>query len=557
MSLSFWAHLCRFGGPQMRVLLILLIFASCNLMSFAASAQTCDYYLSDGKCGPIGRNPAPSSGSADLKTNRNLLNVTTPRKKDLLKDALYTVNLVCRRIDYNSANNPWGLFVNKQRTTSHTIAITNQRIPTNVIPTDARAMVMVYSISDGAQTSNTFINDGCNTSFLISGKDTIYLAATANQTDTDTPGVMTNALFDLVKMALNIVPLFSGTTFASHWAPSFNAAVSDQSTLTDVFAQLSKGDTITAPADLYEGTTTVTTPYSRVDITISRIKSLVALNNRKFTADFEKTVDTAKATLKLDTLSGDALSSQCDQFAADMIARDLAVADASYALAYATMLFHLDRDKTLTCLGSDYALPALEFKDLWLKFYPKTGALYNADDVKTKFQDDETPKPAQPLNFNHIQSTLNHALNTLGTYLQLAPDKQTPATKAALLNYFSSTLNIDNSSDVSLDDGKIAPNDFATKLAVSIKHVGCLTSDTVGAAIFFGFEGTGTNSSNAITYSGSDAIAFRIWIDSNSKIIWLQLTSDDAASLLEKALQARGSRICNHISVAAPPKPPS
>lgn len=536
-----------YKGAEMKFLFVTATFAGLALGSTASFGQSCEFYLPNGECGPAVTAPDANAG---LKNNPDLLTIRVPQKAVLVKDALYTVNLTCNRVAYNTVNNPWGLFVNKQRTTSHIIAITNQRLASNQLPSDARATVAVYSVSDGTQNSNTFINDGCNISFVLSGKDSAFLAATTNQSDTNTPGVLTNAIFDFVKLTLSVVPLFTGTTFASHWAPSFNQAVADQPTLANIFTQLDKGNTVTKAADLYEGKTTITTPYSSVDIVISRIKSLIDLHNDRFTSDFEKVVETAKPNLKLDTLSGDGLDSQCAGFAGDLLSRNFSTTDVAYALAYATLLFGLDKEKTLTCLGSNYALPALNHQALWTKFNSK-GAPYNAVDVKTRFQDDDAAKPAQPA-FSKVQDNpLQHAQAALGAYLQLSPNQITPAVTNALAKYFSSAFVIEDLSDIGFDDGAVAPDQFAMKVAIAAKHVGCLTSDTEAVAVFFAFKGAGTNGQ----YSPTDAVAIRVWVDEYRKIAWAKLTADDAASLLEKALQARSSRTCGTVTVAAPAKP--
>lgn len=487
----------------------------------------------------------PDATAKSLASNQGLLSVK-PQGKALVKDALYVVDLQCGPVRYDSVNNPWGLFVEKNRVTSHIVAITKQRLNSKELPKDARAAVTVFSVADGVQTKDTFINKGCRNTFVLSGRDPVYLAATANQTDTNKPGPVTNILFGLVKIALSVGPLFQGTTFESHWQGEIKAAGDNQPTVSNIMTQFDRGETVTEASDLFEGKTTVKTPYSTVTVTISRIKSLVELGNDRFTSDFEATIEDAKAKLKLDTLTGAALASQCASFAADLLARNLSAADVSYALAYASNLFALDRDNALTCIGSDYALPALKHQAMWNKFRSGKGAPYDARDVETKFAGGDIPKPAQP-DYRVIKDNpLQRLQAALSGYLKGVADNSAPNIAAAE-QYFSPSVHAEDfSASLGFEDADMAPGAFVSALAKVATRAGCATSDTEAVAVFFAFK---SPSGDGGKYRGSDALAIRVWLGPGRKVVWAKVTTDDAPALLEKALQARGNRVCGGVEV--------
>lgn len=530
-----------------------VVTAACIIMACwtsAAFGQVCDFGLSSEGCTPPVSRPA--AGSSGLATHANLLTVRKPNGGALIKDALYVVRLSCKNIKYKSDNDTWGLFVDKNRVTSHIIALTKQRLADVKLPTDALAAVTVFSITDGAQTKNSFINEGCNVSFVMAGRDPIYLAATANQSETNRPGILTDTVFDLVKIFLSVGPLFHGTTFESHWQAELTAAKDQQPTATNLLTHLDRGNTVTKADDLYEGTTTVTTPYSKVEINISRIKSLVDLNNNRFMSDFETMVKSSKSDLKLDTLSGQSLRTKCEGVGAELFDKNLSANDVSYALAYLANLAPLNKAQTLDCLGPNFALPALKHTSLWTKFHPGKGAPYTEQEVRIKFLNEDVPKPAQP-DFALIKDNpMQRLQNALGAYLRLPADKQTDKEKAKVTRLFAPSVHVEDwSGELEIEDGPMSAAAFATVLAKVSRNVGCVTSDTEAGAVFFAFKKpTGQNGK----YRPSDALSIRVWVGEGRKILWLSLDNEGAPALLEKALQSRGSRICGSVEVAAAEK---
>lgn len=531
------------GGVAVRVFLVTICLAFFSLTGASMSQEFGCMYVASGECASATK---PATTGRTLASNDKLLTIRKPRGAPLVKDALYIVDLSCKAVRYDPVNNAWGLFVEKNRVTSHIIALTKQRLASNELPKDARAAVTVFSVTDGVKNKNNFINNNCQSRLILSGRDPIYLAATANQMDTNKPGPVTNVIFSLVKIFGSIGPLFHGTTFESHWQGELKAAQDNEPSLGNILSQLDRGETVTQAEDLYEGKTTITTPYSTVDVVISRIKSLVELENDRFTSDFEAAVEAAKPQLKLDTVSGDALASQCGQFAADMRARNLATNDIAYALGYATNLFALDREKTLTCLGSDYALPALKHSVMWLKFHPGKGAPYAPGDVETKFAGGDIPKPAQP-DYKVIKDNpLQRLQAALSGYLKGFAGSA-PPDFSATARYFASTVHVEDFSELlGFEDAPMTPQAFVSALAKVATRAGCATSDTEAVAVFFAFKTPCDDGK----YRGSDALAIRIWLGPERKVIWAKVTSDDAPGLLEKALQARGNRICGGVEVA-------
>ena len=75
-----------------------------------------------------------------------------------------------------------GIFNRTDVVTNHFIALTNKALTGDALPIDARVLIPVYSVGTANANQSNFTNKACNTSFFISGREPLFIAATANQT---------------------------------------------------------------------------------------------------------------------------------------------------------------------------------------------------------------------------------------------------------------------------------------------------------------------------------------------------------------------------------------
>jgi hypothetical protein len=476
-----------------------------------------------------------------LDADKSILGIRHSTKKPLMPDDLYEVDVTCGKVKLQTYDD-WKPFVQKNLATSHIIALTTTKLSQPELPKDAKAAITVFSVAGDRAKRQIFINDKCDTKFVISGREHLYVAATANQTETNTPGPLTSAVFSLIQVALPILPLFSGTKIAT---TVLGDVVKTEDPAKKLLSQLDKGTTITKSDNVYQGKNTIETPYSRTVVAISKIKSVIETGDSDLVGAYEKSVNEARANLKLDAIADNMLQQQCRQFTAGLRDRNLSPKDISYGLVILTQLSGFDRAKTVKCMGRDYALLALQHSGLWTRYNDK---VYTEADAKVVFNED----PAVPLQpeFKAVVNTLEFAMKYLGRYTR------SRGTSSANLNkYIADEVRLINLDETfgELTEGTSWSRDKFTENFVAKKflRVGCLASDTEALGFFLAFMSTSDKQS---TFKAEDAIAVRFWIDQRMSINRAKVERD--TGLVEKALQARQSRTCGDgsLTVEAPPK---
>ena len=487
----------------------------------------------------------PQSHPLDPDDKDHLLTIAAPKGlKAQNGDELYKVNLRCKKVGAPSLMD-WGPFVETSVATSHIIALTPTKLSSSQLPTDAKAAVTVFSVSGDKKNRNIFVNDNCETSFAISGRDKLFISATANKTSTNQPGPVASVVGSLIQVALPILPLFSGVGAATTVLKGVSATSDPLKTF---YSQLDLGNTVTTSKQLYQGNNIVRTPYSTVVVNLSKIKSVI--QDPDLVGPYENVVKDAYTTLQLTNMDTDALAQGCRRFDALMRDRNLSPDDISYGLVLLTQLYGFDQTKTLTCMGKDLALSGLKHDALWKRFGDKPS--YSEDDVKAAFfNDDVAPKPPHK-DFVKIRTTLRFALDALGGYSRSRGQIRTDIEK-----YFADTINVVNLPGTPIDSptagAKWARDDFLKKFIKtddkSVFRIACLTSDTEGDALFLAFTAKPPEQS---TFVDDDAVALRVWVNGSGQIGWVTL--DQSIDLVEKAVPA--SRNCgSSLTVKPLPKP--
>jgi hypothetical protein len=489
----------------------------------------------------------PQRSALDPSDKDHLLTISSPNgKKPQNGDELYKVNLKCKKIRTPGLID-WGPFVETTVATSHIIALTPTRLSSAQLPTDAKAAVTVFSVSGDKKAKSVFLNENCETSFAVSGRDKLFISASANKTSTNQPGPVSSLVGSLIQVALPILPLFNGVGAAT----TVLKGVSETSDpLKSLYGQLNLGNTVTTSKQLYQGDNIIRTPYSTVVVNLSKIKSVI--QDPDLIGPYENIVKDAYTTLQLASADPTALAQGCRRFDALMRDRNLSSDDISYGLVLLTRLYGFDQTKTLACMGRDLALSGLKHDSLWKRFGGK--AAYTEDDAKAAFFDDEAaPKPPHK-EFAKIRTTLSFALDALGGYARSRGE-----TGAGIETYFADTINVVNLPGTPFDGhtagAKWTRETFLKKFITadtnSAFRIACLTSDTEGDALFLAFNATPPDQS---TFVDDDAVAIRVWLNGSGKIGWV--TFEQNIDLVEKAVPA--SRHCGPTLTVKPlPKTPA
>ena len=280
-----------------------------------------------------------------MPLSEGLLTIRHSTNKLLNKNDLYAVTLKCG-LGRSGSLEDWNPFVATNLVTSHIVAITNARLSQPELPSNTRAAVTVFSIAGDAKARKIFLNKNCKTQFLISGRESLFIAATANQATTNQPGPLTRVLYEAIQVAIPILPLIKGTSLASTMVTDIGKT---RDPLTKMFAELDKGRTYTKSDDLYQGDNFITTPYSKVKINVSKVKSLLDPGNDDFLKIFEDAIDAAETPLALG--SATTPGQKCGEFANSLKGRNFSPPDIAYALILISQAANLNPLNTIECLS--------------------------------------------------------------------------------------------------------------------------------------------------------------------------------------------------------------
>jgi hypothetical protein len=422
---------------------------------------------------------------------------------------LYQVDVTCNTTQLLPAANR-GIFNRSDVVTSHVVAITNKALTGPALPTDAKVLIPIYSVSTAQANQSNFTNDACNQSFFVSGAERLFIAATANQTRTNSPSGLSKMLYTGLKLFNPIAPLFAGAEAVAAVQPILNGIASTQAPLQEMFSHFDAAGTQTFSGRVFVGETNVRTEYSRTTIKVQEVPSIVQTANGRFIVSFEESLKGYSDELEKVTDEGGA-KAKCDKDANLLLQRNFPGYDAAYGLTLVTRTAGLSPEWTLACLGKPYAMLSIkEFQPLWQKFKDRTRPITQAD--IDQYFENELPYPIQRYRsdfFRHLRNAMTDAAGSN------APDEQ----RTSLAKYFDDQIELRNSDrllDGSDTPTTIASTDFVPKLtAKGITKFGCDGKDAQAAGILFGFK---DKPKSGETYKDDEPIAIRTWIGQSGKI---------------------------------------
>lgn len=511
----------------MRFLLALFLMI---LLPGIANAKCTDSVTDLFQCA-FGKPPAANH----MPDTDKLQSISHSTHTPLNKGDMYAATIICS-VDDKFDGPEWNPFVSTNLVTSHIVALTTSRLAKQDLPTPdkSRASITVFSVAGDDKSKNVFLNKNCRTEFLISGRETLFVATTANQATTNSPGVVTNLIYQVIQVAIPILPLIKGTALAT---TILTDVAKTEDPLKKVFTELDKGLTVTKSDDLFLGDNIVTTPYSRVNIRINKVKSLLGPAYSDYLKVFEDATDAAEANLQLDS-AGDP-KKKCEDFATGLRGRNFAASDIAYALVSVSQAASLDKKKTLDCIGAKYVLAALDtaVASAWDRY---GDVLYTKADAKSYFAKESGGAiPAQP-KFTAFKNRLEYATAAIGGYLQRlggGPSK--------VPDYYSTPIHLSNKTDMYSDntgESDLPLADVMKNLVdKKFRRAGCLMSDNDAVAAFALFRGTDGNAKQR-QFSVDDSIIMRVWYNENQSIGWIDLSFD--ADALEKAMSGKPTRFC-------------
>ena len=417
---------------------------------------------------------------------------------------LYRVDVTCNATQRLPAASS-GLFNRTDLVTSHFVAITGKALTGTELPADAKILIPVYSVSTAKANQSNFTNKACNQSFFISGREPLFVAATTNQTRSNSPSALSNLLYGGLKLFNPVWPLFAGATAVAAVQPILNGIAATEAPLKEMFSKFDAKGTQTYSYPLYLGETNIRTPYSRTTITVKEVPSVIETDNGKFIVSFEDSLKGFWEEVRAPNLDVKTIAANCRSYSGQLVAKNFPAEDVIYGLSYITRPAGLDTEKSVACLGKEYGLRSV---DLFTCPPPGTGlkCLWNrfSKDALTadNFKD---PYPPQKYDARFFKGLVN----AMADYAAAGPNGD-DATRAALASYFQDSVELEDFERlVQGKDGLVSPAAFMQQMVESgFSKFGCDVKDTQAAGLLFAFPPAPAADG---LYHGEDLVALRTW----------------------------------------------
>jgi hypothetical protein len=417
---------------------------------------------------------------------------------------LYRVDATCNSTRILPAPRE-GIFNRADVVTTHVIAVTNKALTGDALPTDAKVLIPVYSVGTAKANQSDFTNKACNQSFFISGRDPLFIAATANQTRTNTPSTISNLLYDGLKLFNPIAPLFAGATAVAALQPVLAGISATQDPLKQMFSHFDAKGTQTYSSQLYVGETNIRTPYSRTTVTVKEVPSVIKTENGRFIVSYEDTLKGYSDEVRVPALDVKAVAADCRSYGGQLVSKNFPAYDVAYGISFVTQTAGLDTEKAVACLGKQYGLLSVEkftcpepgtgLECLWNRFNQNPLTAQN-------FEDSVPPQKYEASFFKSLQNTMTDYASAIA--------KGAEPPRADLAKHFQDSVELEDFERlVEGKDGQLSPAELMQQLVESgFTKFGCQGKDTQAAGMLFGFPDKAKSDD---LYHSEDVVALRTW----------------------------------------------
>jgi hypothetical protein len=325
--------------------------------------------------------PAQSASASKVVT------VIQPRNStDLDPTRTYLVTITCKDHGTLPVGTIEGL-VRQNVAASFLIAISDTNTPVFPTAASAKAYTAVYVIGGDTASRSSYVNTACNTQFFLTARRPLYLLANASRVSTNEAGTGLKLIEQGLSVISSIWPLFTGLPVPTRQNTEFTAVKNASGPIDQVISTFNRGAGDTKPYLLKAGknpkkdTYTIRADYATVTVIVSPLLSIVGLDNKTFTAEFEDAVSQVFATNLTPNQTSDQVEAPCRGISNRLAALGFSSLDTTYALAYIAKNTGFGAETIIHCLGRDRALEAVQFASHWQEASQK----FDADAVKTVF----------------------------------------------------------------------------------------------------------------------------------------------------------------------------
>ena len=356
---------------------------------------------------------AVTPGRAQITDIQQLMTKSGPQT-ELVDRQLYRVHVKCQALgsldNLNTIDR--GVFSTVTYTISHSVVIsTDQPVlnpATNAddMPKNIIALIPSYAVRAADKRDN---RRSCGGDWFVVGRGaatTYYLVTSKTQSETNAPSLFTQVIFKIPDIIPPLWSLFRTGAIPDDVTKKLGNVKAVEDPLKNLLTTFDQQNNITRTEPLLEGTFRIRTKFSIIDVTVSKIPSLVP----DFVSQLRKQQDAA--TDKIATADP---KTDCGTIGDKLSSAGLSMdTDIPFALGYAaSRSFPTTEGKTnvLKCLTADYAMKAAQLGPVLWNSFPVSRRV-TVDDVLGTYPPALDDIPAQPV-FGPVQARIEDFVDTL------------------------------------------------------------------------------------------------------------------------------------------------
>jgi hypothetical protein len=409
---------------------------------------------------------------------------------------------------------------------SHLIAISYENTGVMPPPDNSKMLTAVYILGGNISDRRSYINHACNSTFFVGARKPLYIVAGNSDVKTFEPGPGLKAIEAAISVVSAAWPLFTGLPVPAQPATRLSAVKNAEGPIAQFLQAFNNGLTQIEASPLYEGEHKIETSYSTVRVYVTRLNSIVGLNNNRFTVALEDDLSTLFKEQISGTIEATKLKTNC--LAAINIMKNsynLATQDIAYGLSHLAKNGGLTKDQIISCLTRDYALIAAE---KYVNSDWEAQQRFTAEDVKSILA--ETPMVSQP-EFKRVAFELHHLMTVMRNYAADSSDRSASALNSRLASPIEAA---DATGTLANANEKLTNVALVNQLREKgFTKFGCLVPDPGALAMFLAVP---EKPAQMPMYKYDEALLFRTWFNSQRQATRMEIlfSGNDIKNAVDK-----------------------
>lgn len=283
---------------------------------------------------------------------------------ELVDRRIYRISFKCTKVASLTGSIPAKALIRTNESNTHVVVIADS-VPTRdasdklKLPENVVALLPVFMVRKGRADPDN--RSACPNDTYVYGGRKLYLMGVASFSTVHEPGFLISLGYGIAGLIPPLWSMFKGNIPADISAKVTNYSATEDP-LKKTLSALNDDENFSVTQEMGPGRYRVDTAFSRVDIQVSYIRSVLREGGPKVQNAFRKQLDSAPEKLTTTDIKG-----TCAKLANALAKLGFSKEeDIPYALAYRGIDAGFSASQASECLGRDFALRAAKMKDAWV-----------------------------------------------------------------------------------------------------------------------------------------------------------------------------------------------